>query len=301
MRIAPECARCGETQVLSTVRIGGIEVVSLLDGAEDLDDPDILDPVHGPSDPVWEPSRRRYPGVFAAHGGWRLHVRATLLRAHGLTVLVDTGVGGPTAPTMSWYPASGRLMGALAESESSPAEVEVVVVTHAHDDHIGGTVTAEGAPAFPNARYVINRVELDWLENLARTSDEDRAIWDRLLAPLRSWGVLQAIDGDHEVAPGISTRHLPGHTPGHQVVEVSDGGASLLLSGDAINHPAQLRQPELAAGPDEDAEGAMQVRRMLLAELVDSGRVLAPAHFAEPFGRLVSDGPAGGVSWVPVV
>jgi glyoxylase-like metal-dependent hydrolase (beta-lactamase superfamily II) len=286
--------------VLTTVWIGGIEVMSLLDGAEDLDDPDILDPSHGPSDPVWEPSRRRYPAVFAAHGGWRLHVRATLLRAHGRTVLVDTGVGGPTAPAMSWYPAAGRLMRALAESESSPAEVEVVVLTHVHDDHIGGTGTAEGAPAFPNARYVINRVELDWLEGLARKSDEDQAIWDRLLAPLKSGGVLQAVDGDHQVARGIGTRHLPGHTPGHQVVQVGDGGASLLVSGDAINHPAQLQQPELATGPDEDAEGAMGARRMLLGELVDSDRVLAPAHFAEPFGRVVSDGPAGGVSWVPI-
>jgi glyoxylase-like metal-dependent hydrolase (beta-lactamase superfamily II) len=299
MRMAQDSARCGEAHVLSTVWIGGIEVVSLLDGVEDLADPDIIDPIHGPSDPVWEPFRRRYPAAFAAHGGWRLHVRATLLRAHGRTVLVDTGVGGPTAPAMSWYPAAGRLMDALAESGSSPAEVEVVVVTHVHDDHIGGAVTADGEPAFPNARYVINRVELDWLEGLARRNDEDRAIWDRLLAPLKSAGLLQAIDGDHEVARGIDARHLPGHTPGHQVVQVSDGGASLLLSGDAINHPAQLQRPELATGPDEDAEGALRVRRRLLAELVDSDRVLAPSHFAEPFGRVVSDGPAGGVSWVP--
>jgi glyoxylase-like metal-dependent hydrolase (beta-lactamase superfamily II) len=287
--------------VLTTVWIGGIEVVSLLDGVEDLDDPDLLDPSHGPSDPVWEPSRRLYPAVFAANGGPRLHVRATLLRAHGRTVLVDTGVGGPTSPAMSWYPAAGRLMAVLAESESSPAEVEVVVVTHVHDDHIGGTVTADGEPAFPNARYVVNRIDLDWQEELARTSDEDRAIWDQLLVPLKSRGVLQAIDGDHEVLPGIGTRHLPGHTPGHQVVQLSDGGASLLLSGDAINHPAQLQRPELATGPDEDVEAALRARRMLLAELVDSDRVLAPSHFAEPFGRVVSDGPAGGVSWVPIV
>jgi glyoxylase-like metal-dependent hydrolase (beta-lactamase superfamily II) len=287
MRIAPDSPDAGETQVLSTVWIGGIEVVSLLDGVEDLDDPDILDPAHGPSDPVWEPSRRRYPAVFA--------------RAHGRTVLVDTGVGGPTSPAMSWYPAPGRLMGVLAESETSPAEVEVVVLTHVHDDHIGGTVTADGEPAFPNARYVVNRIDLEWQEELARKSEEDRAIWDRLLAPLKSRGVLQAIDGDHEVAQGIGTRHLPGHTPGHQVVQVSDGGASLLLSGDAISHPAQLQRPELATGPDEDVEAALGARRMLLGELVDSDRVLAPAHFAEPFGHLVADRAAGGVSWVPIV
>ena len=286
--------------MLTRVWIGGIEVVSLWDGAGDLDDHDIMDPRYGPSHQVWDPYRPRYPAVFAAGGGWRLHVRATMLRVNGQTILVDTGVGGPTSPAMSWYPTPGQLMGSLAETGTSPGEVEAVLITHVHDDHIGGTVTVEGEPAFPNARYVINRIELEWLRDLAKEAGEDQEIWDRLLAPLLSRGVLQAVDGAYAVAPGVRTRHLPGHTPGHQVVEVGDGGASLLVSGDAINHPAQLHQPELAIGPDEDPETAITVRRMLLAELVDSGRVLAPTHFAEPFGRVVSDSPAGHIRWVPV-
>ncbi|HEX7146061.1 MAG TPA: hypothetical protein VF512_01030 [Actinomycetota bacterium] len=96
---------------------------------------------------------------------------------------------------------------------------------------MGGTVTAQGEPAFQNARYLVNRIDLAWQEELAQRFDEDRAIWDRLLAPLRSRGVLQAIDGDHEITQGVRARHLPGHTPGHQVVQVSDGGASPSPSG----------------------------------------------------------------------
>jgi glyoxylase-like metal-dependent hydrolase (beta-lactamase superfamily II) len=285
--------------MLTTLGIGGIEVVSLWDGVGNIEDPDILDPVHGPSDEAWDPYRTVYPAVFAADGGWRATVRGTLLRVGGRTVLVDTGVGGPTSPAMSWYPEPGRLLGSLAESGTAPGEVEVVVITHVHDDHVGGTVTAEGEPAFPNARYLVNRNDLEWLEALARENDEDRAVWELLVAPLRSRGVLQAVDGDHAVAPGIRIRHLPGHTPGHQAVHVEDGGASLLLSGDGINHPAQLHEPELAGGPDEDPLAASRVRRELLAELVDSDCVLAPTHFGEPFGRVVSDGP-GRVRWVPV-
>lgn len=284
----------------TSLRIGGIEVVSLLDGVGDLDDPGILDPDHGPGDPVWASARAAYPGVFAPGGGWRLHVRAALVRARGRTVLVDTGVGGSSSPAMGWFPAPGRLPAALAEAGTDPGEVEVVVLTHVHEDHIGGTVTAGGEPAFPNARYLLHRLDLAWQERLAGQTPEDRAIWERLLAPLRARGVLQAVDDAHPVLPGVRTRHLPGHTPGHQAVEVGDGGASLLLSGDAINHPAQLRDPALATGPDDDVEAALAVRRRLIAELVASGRPLAPPHFAEPFGRLVAD-PAGGARWVPLV
>ena len=98
--------------------------------------------------------------------------------------------------------------------------------------------------------------------------------------------------------PGVRTRHLPGHTPGHQVIEVVDGGASLLW-GDTINHQAQLRQPGLTTGPD-DVQVALRARWRLLGELVDSGRVLAPPYFAEPFGRLVSERPGGGIGWLPL-
>jgi hypothetical protein len=72
------------------------------------------------------------------------------------------------------------------------------------------------------------------------------------------------------------------------------------LWGDTINHQAQIRQPGLATGPDDDVQVALRARRRLLGELVDSGRVLAPPHFAEPFGRLVSDGPGGGIGWLPM-
>jgi len=109
------------------------------------------------------------------------------------------------------------------------------------------------------------------------------AIWDRLLAPLESLGVLQPIDGDHAVMPGIATRHLPGHTPGHQVVQVSDGGSSLLLSGDAINHPAQLQQPELAGGPDDDQRDLLKGNlgervETNLGELLEQAEALLREH-----------------------
>ena len=112
--------------MLTTMWIGGIEVVSLWDGAEDLNDHDILDPRYGPSDPVWDPYRSLYPAVFAAHGGWRLHVRATMLRANDHTILVDTGVMVESDAFMSEL-----------ESLIDPGDLRWIWLTHTDFDHIG--------------------------------------------------------------------------------------------------------------------------------------------------------------------
>jgi glyoxylase-like metal-dependent hydrolase (beta-lactamase superfamily II) len=231
---------------------------------------------------------------------WRLISRATVLRAEERVFLVDTGVGGSASPTTSWYRARGNLMDSLAKASITASDVDVVVITHVHDDHIGGTVSSDGEPAFPNARYVVNRLDLEWLRALARENEDDRAVWDGLLAPLVSESVIQTIDGDREIASGIRIRHLPGHTPGHQVVHVDGGGDSLVLSGDTINHPAQLHGPSLATGPDEDVPAAARARSALVRELIDTDRILAPTHFAQPFGRIVSRGQDGGRRWLPL-
>ena len=174
--------------MLTTVGIGGIEVVSLLDEVENMDNPDILDPFHGPSDEVWDPYRTLFRRCSPrTEAGERVH--GTILRSHGRTFLVDTGVGGPTSPAMSrWYPAPGKLLGSLAESGTAPGDVDVVVMTHVHDDHIGGTVTAQGEPAFPNARYVVNRIDLEWLEAFAQETDEgSRGLGPSITSGTGSW------------------------------------------------------------------------------------------------------------------
>ena len=206
----------------------------LLDGVEDLDDPDILDPSHTPSDPVWEPHRRQYPAVFGADGGWRLFVRATLLMAHGRTALVDTGVGGPASPAMS--------------------------------------------------------IDLAWQRELARGSDADRAIWHRLLAPLEPLGVLQAVEGTPmRSCPGIVAATSPATC---QAIRSSRSATARRCCCRARDQPPGAAA---VAGAGDRARrgrgGRPEGRSHTAAELSGTDRVLAPAHFAEPFGRLVSEGP----------
>ena len=278
--------------------VGGYEVLALLDGVQDLGSPGgMVDEFLSPSNEAWDAYRTIYPQLFGARGGWRLTVRASLIRDETHTIVFDTGVGPDTAPANEWFGAPGLLPQELAAAEVALEDVETVVISHVHDDHIGGTCNPDGQPAFPNARYLIHRADIDWIRAQAEISDEDKAIWTLLLEPVVSNGQLVEVDDAFEVAPGIRTRHLPGHTPGHQGLELASGAESVFLTADSFNHPAQLDHADWAGISDNDPDEATERRRVLLKELLDSGRLIAPSHLAEPFGRVVMDGDR--VVWRP--
>ena len=193
------------------------------------------------------------------------------------------GLGGPGSPTQSWADTPGTLLAELTELGVAPGDVGTVALSHVHDDHVGGLLDADGAPAFPNARHIVQRADIEWLRKLAYESDEDRAVWG-LLAPLEDAGMLDPIEGDHRLADGVELHHLPGHTPGHQILRVVAGAERLTISADTWNHPAQLAHPEWPSGPDDDHAGAAEARRLLQRELADHpGTIVAPTHLAEPF------------------
>lgn len=242
--------------------------------------------------------RSRYPGVYGPDGEWILHVRAWLVTHPGGVLLMDTGVGGPASPAMGWAPEPGALPAGLAEAGVTPEQIDTVVLSHVHDDHIGGTTDEAGRPAFPAARYLIQRADLEWQRDLAMSEPDDATIWDRLLAPLERDARLEAIDGDRALDARLALRHAPGHTPGHQVLVVTDGGERAIVSADAFNHPAQLDHPSWPSGPDADHAVAERTRRELLEDLrARPDTLLAPTHFERAFGRV---DPAADVPWTAV-
>jgi len=231
--------------------VAGVEIIPLCDAV-------------GPmKEPVRKPLPEMFSGAtFAPDEEWVLHFHCFLLRAAGRTVLVDTGIGGVDSPA-TWAPLPGRLAGELAAAGVVPADVDVVVLTHLHADHVGGSVV-DGAPAFPNARHVVQRAEVEQVSRTAR---------ELFLDPLRD--LLDVVDGGAEPVPGVRVRHAPGHTPGHQCVEVGD----VVMSGDAVLHPVQLADPSIPYVYDDDPGLAVRTRVDLLARAA----VLAPAHFAGAF------------------
>jgi glyoxylase-like metal-dependent hydrolase (beta-lactamase superfamily II) len=267
--------------------IGRVEAVSLCDGITLAGGAQESFP--GVREEVWVHARQRWPWAFGPEDVWRLHVHVTVLRSRGHTILVDTGLGPETAPAFAWSGIRGALPQELAGVGIDTAEVEQVVITHVHDDHLGWNM-AEGAqdPLFPNARYLIHRA--DW-ELMARAEDdEDRAIFAATMAPLERAGVLQLTEDRLELTSELVLEHAPGHTPGHQVVAIDSDGARALVAADLVNHPAQLLQPGLNGASDGDPELAAVTRAAWLERIDLEERIVITSHLQEGFGRFTGEG-----------
>lgn len=278
------------------VPVGRVEVVALCDAVVSSSAPG-SGAYPGVDAAVWRAARERHPDAFADDGRWRLHVHAHVVRSNDRTFLMDTGIGPRSAPAFAWSGTEGSLPSELAAAGADPGEVELVLISHVHDDHLGWNVTDTAAPTFPNARYVIHRA--DWDLMASATDEEDREIFAAVLEPLERAGVLQLSDGALAVTDELRLEHAPGHTPGHQVLSIDSNGERAVLSADLVNHPAQLMQPGLAGASDMDPERANATRASWLERIERDGSIVAPAHFPEPFGRVVRDGAAR--RWVPFV
>jgi glyoxylase-like metal-dependent hydrolase (beta-lactamase superfamily II) len=203
---------------------------------------------------------------------WRLPVNAVLIRGAGTTLLVDTGLG--PEPRAFMPDAGARLLAELGHVGASPADVDLVVHTHLHVDHVGW----DGF--FPNARYTMFADEWSYF-----MSDESLAqrphLRDRV-KPLRDAGSVDLIDGELEIAPGVRLVPTPGHTPGHASVFIESEGRELVVLGDVVVHDLQLADPDLVYVSDHDPESSAATRKQVLGRLADRGTDVIVGHFHGP-------------------
>jgi glyoxylase-like metal-dependent hydrolase (beta-lactamase superfamily II) len=175
-----------------------------------------------------------------------------------VTVLVDTGAG--PKPRAFFPDGDACLLDALV-----PEEVDVVVHTHLHIDHVGWT------GSFPNARYVVH--EADWSYFMSEASLAERPHLREKVLPLRDR--VEIVTGEAEIAPGVHVHPAPGHTPGHVIVR-ADGFAAI---GDLIVHELQVADPSLVFVNDMDPDVAAATRRRVIAELAGDGAAVIAGHF----------------------
>lgn len=202
-----------------------------------------------------------FPSV-ASDEPWVLPFNCVLARTADSTVLIDTGIGPKPRAFVS--EPEGRLLDELARHGVAPADVDIVVHTHLHVDHVGW----DGS--FPNARYVVH--EDDWSFFMSAESLAARAHLREKVQPLTN---VERVNGEMEIVPGVLLLPTPGHTPGHMSVRI---GSTVVL-GDVVVHDLQVAHPEVVYVSDHDPAAAAATRKRMLGELADEGAEVIVSHF----------------------
>jgi glyoxylase-like metal-dependent hydrolase (beta-lactamase superfamily II) len=226
----------------------------------------------------WEPDSDR--AVLA--------LQSWVLRSGGRTVLVDTGVGnGRERPgTPEFHHWQGDFLADLARAGIRPEDVDVVVNTHVHGDHVGWNTTGvagEWVPTFPNAQYLIPAAD-DFYFGPGNAygnglQEDDRLVYEDSIAPIHRSGQAVLWDGTHRIDDHLTLESAPGHTPGTSVLRLASGTERAVFVGDLLHSPVQILQPAHNSCFCLDAEQAVASRRRILERAADEKELVVPAHF----------------------
>jgi glyoxylase-like metal-dependent hydrolase (beta-lactamase superfamily II) len=267
------------------LKLGSIDLYSLSDGTIRLDGgalfgvvPRVIwEKIHAPDD------RNRV----------LLEVNPLLICAGGDRILVDTGMGdkwGEKFIDLYGITRETTLLGSLAKLGLKPEDIDVVVNTHLHFDHAGGnTVLDDGGlkPAFPRARYLIQRRDLD--DAFSPTERTRASYLKENFEAIDDLKLFDALDGSTEISPGVRVEALGGHTAGFQTVRIKSGGQSALFLGDLFPTVAHLK-PQYTAAYDLFPVEMVILKKRIVEEAIREGEVLVFEHDPEVrFGRVKKD------------
>ena len=235
------------------VQIGNVSVQAIQDIATPAR-PSIMFPMSTPE--KLEPFRH----FINERGHFTINIGAFAVRSAGRLILVDTGIGNKNREQFR----NGNLPENLRAAGIDPDDVDTVLITHLHIDHVGWT------GAFPNARYVVH--EDDWAYFMSEESLAERPHLRERVLPLEQ---VERVTGETEVSPGVVVQPTPGHTPGHMSVRAGE----LAILGDTVTHELQVVDPDVVFVNDMDPAIAAVTRRRVIAELAAEGAVVIAGHF----------------------
>ncbi|GAB7051251.1 MBL fold metallo-hydrolase [Catenuloplanes indicus] len=218
--------------------------------------------------------------VNADTGEWQTTVQTWMLRSAGRTVLIDTGLGQGTV-----------LLDGLAAAGVRPQDVDLVINTHLHSDHVGGNTRPAGGgwvPAFPNARYLIHEADFEYWNPVNghvprspfHSVPDVAAMFEHSVLPVHRAGQVVLWGGDsYRIDDDLVLEPAPGHTPGSAVVRLESGTDRALFVGDMIHSPLQMIEPDHEICVSEDQAEAVRSRRRVLERAAATNSLVVPAHF----------------------
>jgi glyoxylase-like metal-dependent hydrolase (beta-lactamase superfamily II) len=266
--------------------VGDITVSALADGSIELD-PSLF-PTAG-KDELQGALKRAFMGD---DGKIRGAVNAYVARLGDRTVLIDSGGGTAMGPSMGMLPSQ------LTAAGIAPADIDVLALTHLHPDHIGGLVSADGKPVFPNASVLVHEKEIAfWRDDAIRGQAPDafKPFFDMARQSLDVYKAkISPFSKDGEVLPGVQAMHLPGHTPGHAGFNLVSGDQNLLIWGDIVHaHALQFGHPDWSIAFDVDPDLARATRVKLFDQANADRLRVAGMHLLFPgVGHVLKEGSA---------
>jgi glyoxylase-like metal-dependent hydrolase (beta-lactamase superfamily II) len=270
----------------TSLTIGDYEITAVLDGPSTARDPGTIF-TEVPAD-AWDPYRSF---ALTADGKWQPDWRSHLIRStsgDGPKILVDAGMGDVVHEHTG---ERGKLLENLAALGVQPEDIDIVVTTHCHGDHIGWNVAYDGdtpSLTFPNATHWV--ASQDW-EHYSKTENENPA-FDKSVKPLESLGALKLIGGVEQLAPGISTLPTNGHTPGHQCILIESDGLTAVITGDLFHSVVQVTEQSWCPTFDWNTAMSTQSRKSLLSLALTQEWIVFTGHLTtgSSIGNVVSEG-----------
>lgn len=245
--------------------------------------------------------RQRLDRLFINHeNGVQTAVNAFLVHTGDHLVLVDAGSAACFGPTLGNVPENLRASG------YAPEDVDTLLMTHLHPDHVCGITGSDGHAIYPNAELHISQADADyWLseEQAAEAPSSMQGFFKMVretIAPYQESGRLSTFQPGDPLMKGLTVIDSSGHTPGHVSFLFQDDNDAILVWGDVIHsHGVQFNDPSVAIEFDNDQQQAIASRRAIMADAADNGYWVAGAHLPFPgIGHVLRDG--DGYRWLPV-
>jgi glyoxylase-like metal-dependent hydrolase (beta-lactamase superfamily II) len=239
--------------------------------------------------------------MFVGNPKMQTAVNAYLINTGSHLVLVDTGAAKLFGPSL------GYVLQNMKASGYDPAQVDMVIITHLHADHVGGLNDADGKPLFPKAKILVAQEDGDyWLsQKVADGAPKEVQPFFKMArdsaAPYLGSGQWKAFTEGSVLVPGIVAVKAHGHTPGHTAFSVESEGQKLLIWGDLVHaHAVQFARPGVSIEFDIDQKQAIATRRSIMKDVASSKVLVAGMHLPFPgIGHVRADG-KGRYSWVPI-